>query len=269
MKELFVFFFLLSSQIFAQSYLGVSYNNGDPANSTDLNSLKKISFSGTDIIFTLSDNSTATKALSIINKITFSGTGGDNPLPVELSNFSAVVEGNEVTLEWTTSSEIDNSGFEVERSSQLAVGSQPWEILGFVEGNGNSNSPKKYSFTDSPQGAARFCYRLKQIDFDGDYQFSNIVEVVMGTPLRYELKQNYPNPFNPSTKIVFNLPIDGYVSLKIYDVLGREVSSLVNEYKKAGRYEVIFEGSGLSSGIYICKMSSANYSDSIKMLIVK
>jgi hypothetical protein len=266
--------FLVSVQIFSQTYLVVSYNNSDPANNTDLSSIQKITFSETNITFVLTDNSTVSKALSVIDKFTFSGTNGGNPLPVELVSFTATVNGNNIVLEWSTATEINNYGFEIERAviETQHVSSLRWNKIGFVEGHGNSFSPKEYSFTDSPQGGAKFNYRLKQIDFDGRYEYSNIAEVDVGIPAQYELKQNYPNPFNPQTKIVYRLPVDGFVTLKVFDVLGREVVSLVSENKKAGSYEITFDsgtGSGLASGVYICKISSANYSSSIKMLVVK
>lgn len=271
MKKLIICLVFLTTQIFSQTYLVVSYNNSDPANSTNLSSLQKITFSGTDITFSLTNNSTVTKAFSIINKITFSGTDGGNPLPVELVSFTAATNGNKVTLEWSTATEVRNYGFEIERVSSSPL--QGWIKVGFVEGYGNSNSPKEYSFSDIPQGGTKFQYRLKQIDTDGKYEYSSAVSIEINTPNQYALKQNYPNPFNPPTKIEYSIPNDGLVTLKVFDVLGREVALLVNDNKKAGRYEVDFNGSyaggGLASDVYICKMSSANYSSSIKMLMLK
>lgn len=270
MKTTITFLIFFSAQIFSQTYLGVLYNNSDPANSTNLSSLQKITFSGTNITFLLTDNSTVPKAFSIINKITFSGTNGDNPLPVELVSFTAVVNGNKVTLRWSTATEVGNYGFEIEKAAtSKGQDLNSWEKIGFVEGHGYSNSPKEYSFTDLPKEGTKLNYRLKQIDNDGKYQYSRIVEVEFETSTKYELKQNFPNPFNPQTKIAYNLPVDGFVTLKVFDALGREAASLVNENKKAGSYEVMFNGSRLASGVYICKMSCATYSSSIKMLIMK
>ena len=266
---LFLFiYFLTASQLFSQTYLGVSYNNGDPANSTNLSLMQKITFSGTNITFLLTDNSSVTKAFSTISKFSFSGIDGGNPLPVELTSFSAVINGNKVTLKWSTATEVNNYGFDVERSA-VEVHSSEWDKIGFVTGHGNSNSPKKYTFTDIPQGGTKFQYRLKQIDTDGKYEYSNVVSVDLEAPSQYSLNQNYPNPFNPSTKITFSIPNDGLVTMKVFDVLGREVASLVNENKIAGNYEVVFNGTGIASGIFICKMSSANFSSSIKMLMLK
>ena len=163
--------------------------------------------------------------------------------------------------------EVNNYGFEIERASVLP--SQGWKKIGFVQGHGNSNSPKEYSFTDVPQGGTKFQYRLKQIDTDGKFQYSTAINVEIGIPSQYELKQNTPNPFNPTTIISYSLPKDGFVTLNVYDIIGREVASLVNEYQKAGIYSVTFDGSKFSSGVYICKITSSKYTASIKMLLVK
>ncbi|MFH0735701.1 MAG: T9SS type A sorting domain-containing protein [bacterium] len=272
MKKLFLLYlFIFTVTIKTQTFLDVTYNSGLP-NSTDLSLIQKITFSGTDINFVLTDNSTESKPLSNISKITFSSDGGGTPLPVELVSFDAAINGDKVMLNWSTAVEINNYGFEVERaeiSKQKAVNSKQFKKIGFVEGSGNSNSPKNYSFTDIPNAGNILNYRIKQIDNDGKYQFSNIVEVTIGIPTQFELKQNYPNPFNPTTKIVYNIPNDGLVTLKVYDILGNEVSNLISENQKAGSYEINFDGSRLASGVYICKFNSGNYSSSIKMLLMK
>jgi len=264
---------LLSTLNFSQTFLGVSYNNSDPANSTNLSLIQKITFSGTNIDFLLTDNSSVPKALSIIDKITFSGIDDGNPLPVELVSFTAAANGNKVTLEWSTATEVGNYGFDIERSQMPSasdgVKSEMWEKIGFVQGNGNSNSPKEYSFTDIPSGGTKFNYRLKQIDNDGKFEYSNVISIEINIPLQYSLRQNYPNPFNPTTAISYSIPKEGLVTLKIYDVLGNEVALLVNNNQEAGNYEVIYEGRTQASGIYICKMSSGGYTSSIKMLMLK
>jgi hypothetical protein len=268
MKTAITFLFLFSAQVFSQTFLGVLYKNSDPANSTNINLIKKITFTSTDITFILTDNTSVPKSISTINKITFGGTDGGNVLPVELQSFIAFLNGNIVLLEWRTMTEVNNNGFEIQKTSGSRLAG-PWEKIGFVKGHVLSNSPKDYSYTDSANGTATIFYRIKQIDNDGKFQYSSIVEVEVGTPKQYALKQNFPNPFNPKTIIVYQLPIDGMVTLKVFDMLGREVSSLVNENKKAGSYEITFDGSRFASGVYICKMSSAKYSKSIKMLIMK
>ena len=271
MKKLITCLFLLSMQVFPQTFIGVNYNNSDPANSTGLSSISKITFSGTNVIFMLTDNSSVTKSLSTISLVTFSTANGGNPLPVELVNFSVDVNGNKVILEWSTATEVNNYGFDVERawSSSAADGSVSWSNCGFVKGSGNSNSPRHYSFTDSPEGGTKFNYRLKQIDNDGKYEYSKVVSVNLNGPNDFALNQNYPNPFNPTTIISYSLPIDGFVMLKVYDILGREVTTLVNENKKAGNYDVSFNGSRLGSGIYFCRMSYGDFDRSIKMIVMK
>ncbi len=250
--------------------MGISYNNGDPANSTDLSLLQKITFSGTDITFLLTDNSTVSKAFSIIDKFTFSGTNGGNPLPVELISFTAELNGNIVTLFWITETEVENYGFDVERKMQYTKRENgEWKKIGFVEGHGNSNSPNEYSFADDNPSSGTIQYRLKQIDTDGKFAYSDIVSVEVSIPSKFELKQNFPNPFNPITNIVYNLPADGFVTIKIYDVIGNKVDILVNENKKADSYVVTFNGSNLSSGVYFCRINSGNYSASIKMMLIK
>jgi hypothetical protein len=273
MKELITSLFLFSTLNFSQTFLDATYNNGDPLNSTNLSLIQKITFTSTDLSFLLTDNSTVSKALSTINLISFSSTDDGNPVPIELASFIATINGNEVILEWSTVTEVDNYGFEVERSltptPSQREGDFNWEKIGFVNGHGNSNSPKEYSFTDIPSGGTKLNYRLKQIDNDGKYEYSDAVSIEIDLPLQYSLRQNYPNPFNPTTIISYSISKDVLVELKVFDVLGREVASLVNKNQKAGSYEVIYDGRLQASGIYICKMSSDNYSSSIKMLLTK
>jgi len=201
-----------------------------------------------------------------------------SPLPVNLVNYSATLTEDKVTLNWQTETEVNNYGFQVER--QKVKGESEWEVVGFVEGHGNSNSPKDYTFTDdllnlNPDKSGQALslnlnYRLKQLDFDGNYEYSDVVEVKLAENIKaYKLEQNYPNPFNPSTKIIYNIPNDGLVSLIIYDVLGNEVVNLVHENQIAGSYEILFNSNRLSSGVYICKMSCDNFTSSIKMLVLK
>ncbi|MCZ6701548.1 MAG: hypothetical protein O6940_00755, partial [Ignavibacteria bacterium] len=156
------------------------------------------------------------------------------PFPVELVSFNANIGDGRIMLNWLTATEINNFGFEVQRFIMADI----WEILGFVEGHGNSNSPKDYSFVDkNPVGGSVFYYRLKQIDIDGQFEYSDIVEVEL-VPEKYALFQNYPNPFNPTTKIRYQLQKESKVKIKLYDILGAEVISLLNEKKEPGVYEV-------------------------------
>ncbi|MEW5798840.1 MAG: T9SS type A sorting domain-containing protein, partial [Bacteroidota bacterium] len=141
---------------------------------------------------------------------------------------------------------------------------------GFVEGNGTTNAPKEYSFTDSKLNAGKYSYRLKQIDRDGKFEYSQSVEVtIANVPKEFALEQNYPNPFNPSTMINYQLPMTNHVTLKVYDAIGREVATLVNEVKEAGSYTVQFDGTKLSSGIYFARLQSGEKSQVKKLMLMK
>ncbi|MGD8782636.1 MAG: T9SS type A sorting domain-containing protein [Ignavibacteria bacterium] len=144
-----------------------------------------------------------------------------------------------------------------------------WEDIGFVNGNGNNNSPKSYSYTDTPVGGTTFKYRLKQIDFDGAYEYSDAVEVTLGAITEYSLEQNYPNPFNPTTTIKYRIPDDRNVELKVYDVLGKEVMTLVNETQQSGVYTVEFNASELASGVYIYRLRAEDYVSVKKLILIK
>ena len=144
-----------------------------------------------------------------------------------------------------------------------------WEKVGFVAGSGNSNSVKEYSFTDSKLSTGKLAYRLKQIDNDGTTSFSKIVEVENLQPSTFDLRQNFPNPFNPSTVISYQLPVSAQVSLKVYDVLGNEVASLVNLQQEAGSYNVTLDASTLASGTYIYRLIAGDYVAVKKMAVLK
>jgi photosystem II stability/assembly factor-like uncharacterized protein len=187
-------------------------------------------------------------------------------IPVELTSFSAALFGNSVKLTWKTATETNNKGYSVERK---ADNSAMWESVGFVNGKGTSAKTSEYSFTDVPEVAASYSYRLKQIDFDGAFDYSGIVEVNMTAPQSFALSQNYPNPFNPSTTINYSIPMTSKVSLKIFDMLGREVASLVNETKQAGNYEVVFNASKISSGVYFYKLQAGSFTETKKLTLMK
>ena len=213
--------------------------------------------------------------LSTINFTAFSdfvlanATGGTNPLPVELSSFSALVVGSTVKLSWKTESEVNNYGFEVERASLSAPPLRVWEKIGFVNGNGNSNSPKSYSYEDKNVTAGKYSYRLKQIDNDGQFEYSKTIEVDFGTPGKFELAQNFPNPFNPETAIRFTLPAASSVKLTVFNLLGQEVKLLVNEYKEAGTHIINFNASDFNSGVYIYRLETNGVTQTRKMILVK
>jgi len=204
---------------------------------------------------------------------TFNGLGQyEGNLPVELTSFAGRVVGNSVLLDWVTATEINNYGFEVERMSNVkSQMTEVWEIIGFVAGNGNSSSYKYYSFADNNLQSGKYIYRLKQIDNDGAFEYSSAIEIQIVNPNKFTLYQNYPNPFNPSTVISFELPVNGFVSLKVFDVLGNEVAILVDEEKSAGAYNVEFriKNVELGSGVYFYRLQSGDFIESRKMVILK
>ncbi|MBK7632122.1 MAG: endonuclease [Ignavibacteriales bacterium] len=202
---------------------------------------------------------------------TFNGLGQyEGNLPVELTSFSGRVIGKSVMLNWETATELNNYGFNIERAV-ISNGERnlSWEKIGFVNGNGNSNSPKDYSFVDDNISSGRYSYRLKQIDNDGQFEYSKIIEVDMNGVKKFELSQNYPNPFNPSTTIRFSLPEAGNVKLTLFNILGQEVRTLINEYKESGVHTINFEASELNSGMYIYKIEAGSFTQTKKMTLVK
>jgi len=201
----------------------------------------------------------------IIDGIRVATSWSQAPLPVELSSFSASVVGDGVKLNWRTETEVNNYGFEIFRQAQ----DNRWSLLGFVEGHGNSNSPKEYYFIDDNVTAGKYAYRLKQIDNDGTFEFSKIIAIVADAPLEFGLSQNYPNPFNPSTKIKFSLPVTSNVKLSVFNILGEEVQILVNETKEAGIYTINFDAAQLNSGIYFYKLETRNFVQVSKMSLIR
>lgn len=187
--------------------------------------------------------------------------------PVELSSFDAAASDNSVILRWSTASEKNNKGFEIQRKGTYG----DWMDIIFVEGKGTTAESNTYSYTDAKLQPDIYLYRLKQIDFDGTASITGATEVTIENPAFYKLGQNYPNPFNPSTIISFTLPVEGRVSLKLFDMLGREVGSLVNEERPAGTYDINFNAYtySLSSGIYFYRLSSGAYSSIKKMIYLK
>jgi len=180
-------------------------------------------------------------------------TDTEVPLPVELASFAATVDKNNVDLRWTTSTEINNSGFDIER--KLSSSSE-WTKVSFVEGSGNSNEPKNYIYSDKNVTTGKYNYRLKQIDYNGNFEYHLLnSEVNVGIPNKFDLSQNYPNPFNPETKINYDLPFDSKITLKVYDIMGREVYSVLNnELKTAGYYTTQLNFGSLASGTYFYRI---------------
>jgi len=192
-------------------------------------------------------------------------------VPVELTSFNASVSGSSVFLNWSTASETNNYGFEIEKEE-----SGKWSRIGFVPGKGTSTVKNIYSFRDNNPSKGSSVYRLKQIDYNGTFIYKGSVEARYSEDLSFGLSQNFPNPFgrafrsdNAATQIKYTIPSAGYVTLDIYDVLGNLVKTLVSENKSAGEYTVGFVGNTLASGVYIYKLKAGGNFASRKMIIVK
>ncbi len=190
------------------------------------------------------------------------------PLPVELTSFSASVINNSVVLNWITATELNNYGFEIEKTSSLTA-IPVWDNIGFVNGNGTTSSPSIYTFNDTKVTTGKYLYRLKQIDNDGSYNYSNEIEVNFSLPNKYELEQNFPNPFNPITTIKYQIPVSGTVTLTVFNTLGQEVLQLVNGLQQAGIHEVKFDGTNLTSGIYFYQLESGKFNQIRKLVLIK
>ncbi|MBS1492025.1 MAG: T9SS type A sorting domain-containing protein [Bacteroidetes bacterium] len=212
--------------------------------------------------------SAGTWTATATNKNSFSPfiVGDDAALPVELSSFTSNVNLNNVKLSWSTISELNNSGFEIERKSE----SSAWTKINNIAGNGTSNIVHNYSYEDKNLTEGKYNYRLKQIDFNGNFKYYSLFnEVIIGAPKNFALSQNYPNPFNPSTIIKYELPLEAFVTLKVYDMIGKEVANLVSESKASGYYTVKFDASKLSSGIYFYKLQAGDFVAVKKLMLVK
>ena len=227
----------------------------------------------TNIGGTISEgNLVSTNAFNSFSEFAIGSTDNSNPLPVELTNFNASVFGKGVLLKWKTETEVNNFGFEIERKYVNEAETLPtWEQIGFVKGSGNSNSPKEYSFKDISVQGGKVSYRLKQIDSDGSFSYSQEIEIDVVVPKEFKLYQNYPNPFNPTTTISFTLEESGLTTLKIYNEIGEEVMTLINnEYLEAGLYHRReLSAFGLASGMYIARLQSGNKGQVIKMMLLK
>ncbi len=197
----------------------------------------------------------------------------DSPLPVSLQSLTSTVAGRDVKISWTTSAEINNAGFEIQRA-EFRSENLEFRKAGFVEGKGTTNTQTTYTFSDSKLNTGKYKYRLKQIDNNGNFEYHNLNnEVEVSAPKNFELSQNYPNPFNPVTKIDFTIPVDSKVNIIIYDITGKEISTLMNESKTAGYYTSVFDASRLSSGVYFYRITAKNnikdFSSMKKMMLIK
>ena len=189
------------------------------------------------------------------------------PLPVELVSFTGTTTNKGILLNWTTATEINNHGFEIQKS----IDAQSFSTIGFVQGAGTTTEKKDYTFMDDADysGQKVIYYRLKQLDYNGNFEFSSVAEVSVDMPITFALSQNYPNPFNPSTTIAYSVQEKSLVSIKVYDLTGQVVSTLVNEEKGAGTYEITFSAENLSSGVYFYKMTAGNFTAVKKLNILK
>lgn len=203
-------------------------------------------------------------------------TPSDPAMPVELTSFTSTLKGLAAELQWNTATETNNYGFEIERSrgNALAHTNAPqqgaWEKIGFVDGHGTTSTPHSYAFTDPVPLLGKSFYRLKQIDRNGEFAYSPIVSIENTVvPAEFTLSQNFPNPFNPTTTINYDIPADCRVAIKVYDLLGAEVATLVDEYKTAGRHQRVFDASNLAAGTYVYTISAGAFTQSKRLVLLK
>ncbi len=194
----------------------------------------------------------------------------EDEVPVELTSFNANTDKNSVQLIWSTATETNNSGFQIERKLN---GSNEWSNISFVSGKGTSTEASRYSYQDNGLVVGKYTYRLKQVDFDGKFEYSSIIEVDVNAPDKYTLYQNYPNPFNPTTTIEYSLPEKADVTISIYTAIGELVTTLVNGSVEAGYQKVTFNAASLTSGTYIYQIkavgSEKTFVNTKKMILIK
>ena len=186
-------------------------------------------------------------------------------LPVELISFTAQAQDQKVILKWSTATELNNNGFEIQRK----VAEGDFATIGFVKGEGTTTNQKEYSYVDKDLVDGKYYYRLKQIDYNGTYEYSDVIEVDVRSLNDYALEQNFPNPFNPSTQIKYSVPQSSQVQIIVFDVLGNELETLVNEEKPVGTYELNWNAVNLPSGIYFYQLQAGDFVQTKKMLLLK
>lgn len=234
------------------------------------NSVVNSTYTGTTLNYlgVLWNHNTSSSENAVFDDIYVSDPGG--VLPVQLNSFNSGVVKNQVSLYWTTSSEINNTGFDVERAGCGLDGTGNWEKIGFVKGKGTTGTAANYSFNDGRLNSGKYKYRLKQIDYNGNYEYFYLNnEVEIAVPKKFSMSQNYPNPFNPVTKIEYEIPVNSFVKLTVYDVIGRKVETLVNKDLKAGIYDAVWNATNYSSGIYFARIETGSFTKNIKLLLVK
>lgn len=221
-------------------------------------------------------SSTSNSANIFLDEFYYHNDIADTPMPVVMSLFEMSSTGRTALLNWSTLSEINNSGFIVERCKINNTGAEIWENAGFVRGNGTVNEARYYSFSDNNLQTGSYKYRLKQTDFNGNFEYfspSNLSEINISKPAEFELSQNYPNPSNPSSLINYRIPEDGYVKITLFDLTGKEAAIIENGFQKADYYTALFNGTGLASGIYLYRLDFAgvdlNFSKTMKLVLIK
>ncbi len=242
---------LLSYMSLAQTYSDITYDAGT---TIDVGS-------GADIC-----------ATNIYINGTYSGGGTicSGPLPVTLSSFMHSVDKNNVRLMWVTEIELNNSGFDIERAIITQNGPGEWKKVGFVQGSGTTSQPKGYIYEDKKIQTGKYNYRLKQIDYSGNFEYFGLNnDVDVAPPFSFSVSQNYPNPSNPKSKIDYQLPMDSRVIIRIYNLLGQEVAALVDEIKQAGYHTAEFDGSNLASGVYFYRLEAGDFKKIMKLVLVK
>ncbi len=213
-------------------------------------------------------NGTSTEIIALgefDNYVSFSVNAICSVVPVELSSFSANVNGASVSLSWNTATETNNRGFSIERKSDKS----DWQEIGFVPGFGTSSQQHSYSFNDDQLAAGSYSYRLKQTDYDGTFKYTDAVNAVVSVPAEFKLDQNYPNPFNPSTVISYSLPEQSFVNIKVYNITGEEITTLVNGVQTEGHHQIVFNAKNIASGIYFLRMNAGNFNSTIKMNLLR
>lgn len=252
-KSIICVLFLLTAGIYAQEYSNINYTSSTVI---DIGS-------GADVC-----------ANDILINGSFSGTGTicTGALPVSLSAFNFSKEKNNVRLNWITEWELNNSGFELQRKQ--AKENSTWNKIAFITGGGTTQGQKFYSYEDKKLKTGDYNYRLKQVDYNGNYEYFVLNEAVtVKGPNDFKISQNYPNPSNPKCKIDYEIPFESRVSIKVYDILGKEVRELVNELKTADFYTAEFDGSNLASGIYFYRIiaygGGKQFIQTQKMVLVK
>ncbi|MBZ0199468.1 MAG: M20/M25/M40 family metallo-hydrolase [Ignavibacteriaceae bacterium] len=186
-------------------------------------------------------------------------------VPVELAAFNAEAASDKIVITWTTSSELNNRDFNIQRSAD----GEQWTSIGTIKGAGTTTAASSYRYEDNAPLMGVSYYRLKQNDYDGTYKIFNAVKIDLNKLLTYNLSQNYPNPFNPETTIKYSVPEQTHVALKLFDIAGSEISTLVNEVKPAGVYELRFNAGSLTSGVYFYRLTTEKYSTIRKMILIK